>query len=57
MPLRAALIHPLVDPLVVGDDDGRLGLVLGRDVVQEHVGGLDNVVVDAHQDQVVDLHT
>ncbi len=54
--LRPALIHPLVDALVVGDDDRRLLLVLGRHVVEEHVGRLDDVVVDAHQDQVVGLH-
>ena len=30
--------------------------VLGRDVPLEHVGRLDHVVVDAHQDHVVDTH-
>ena len=55
--LRPALIHPLVDALVVGDDDRRLVLVLGRHVVEEHVGWFHDVVVDAHQDQVVGLHT
>ena len=37
--LRPALVHPLVDALVVGDDDRRLGLVLGRDVVRNMSGG------------------
>src|SRR6478609_499562 len=55
--LRPALIHPLVDALVVGDDDRRLGLVLGGHVVEEHVRRLHDVVVDAHQDQVVGLHS
>ncbi len=54
--LRPALIHPLVDALVVGDDDRRLLLVLGRDVLEEHVRWLNDVVVDAHQDQVFHLH-
>ena len=54
--LRPALIEPLVDALVVGDDDRRLGLVLGGHVIEEHVGRLDDVVVDAHQNQVVDIH-
>ena len=31
-------------------------LVLGRQVRLEHVRRLDDVVVDAHQDQVVRLH-
>ena len=30
--------------------------VLGRRVAVEHVGRFDDVVVDAHEDQVVDLH-
>ena len=54
--LRLALIDPLVDALVVGDHDRRLVPVLGRHVTEEHVGRLDDVVVDAHQDQVVGLH-
>lgn len=54
--LRAALVHPLVDALVVGDDDRRLRLVLGRNMVEEHVGRFHHVVIDAHQDQVVDVH-
>ena len=36
---------------------GRLVLVLGRHVAEEHVGRFHDVVVDAHQDQVVGLHT
>ena len=51
--LRPALIQPLIDALVVGDDHRRLVLVLGGHVTKEHVRWLHHVVVDAHQDQVV----
>jgi len=54
--LRPALVHPLVDALVVDHDDRGLGLVFGRHVAQEHVRRLDDVVIDAHQDQIVDIH-
>jgi hypothetical protein len=56
-PLRLALIDPLIDTVVIGDDDRRLLLVLGRDVVEEHIGRFDDVVVDAHQNQFVFFHT
>ena len=52
-----ALELPLVDAgVVVADDLGDLVLPLVRDVVLVHVGRLDHVVVDAHQDHVVHLH-
>ena len=42
--------------VVVADDLGHLVLPLRRHVVLVHVGRLDHVVVDAHQDHVVHLH-
>jgi len=42
---------------VVATDEARcVGGVLLRHTTLEHVGGLDHVVVDAHQDHVVDVH-
>jgi hypothetical protein len=54
--LWLALIDPLVDAIFVGDHHRRFVPVLGRHVTEEHVGRLNDVVVDAHQDQVVGLH-
>ena len=51
-----ALEHPLVHATVVADDLRDLVLPLRGDVVLVHVGRLDHVVVDAHQDHVVHLH-
>ena len=52
--------HPLEGPrlhtLLVGDQLGSLVLQVGRHVLLEHVGGLDDVVVDAHENQVFGSH-
>ena len=40
----------------VGDELGRHVPVLGRQSPLEQVGRLDHVVVDAHQDHVVEIH-
>ena len=45
--------RPDVGALVVADQLGRPVLVLGVEVVDEQVGRLDDVVVDADQDEVV----
>ena len=50
------LERPLVDALRVADDLRRLVEPLGGQVVLVHVGRLDHVVVDAHQDHVVHTH-
>ena len=46
---------PDVGALVVADELGRPVLVLGLEVVDEEVGRLDDVVVDADQDEVVGI--
>ena len=51
-----ALEHPLLDAVVAHHDVGHPVGVLGRHVALEHVGRFDDVVVDADQDQVVELH-
>jgi hypothetical protein len=50
-----AFEHPLLDAVVTHHDVGCPVLVFGWYVPVEHVGRLDNVVVDAHQDQFVDV--
>ena len=47
---------PHVGAVGLVHDVGRDVAVLRGQVVLEHVGRLDDVVVDAHQDHVVDLH-
>ncbi len=49
-----AAVHPAVDAVVVLDDPWRIVDVLGGEAAVEHVGWLDDVVVDAHQDEIVD---
>ena len=51
-----ALVEPDVVAAVGLDDLRRQVLVLGGQVAVEHVGRLDHVVVDRHQDHVLDLH-
>ena len=55
-PLRPALVHPLVDALVVGDDDRRLVAVLGWHMAREHIRRFHDMVIDAHQNQIVNVH-
>ncbi len=50
------LEDPLLEPVGVTDQLGCLVLVLRRHVPVEHVGWLDEMVVDTHDDQVVGLH-
>src|SRR5439155_5884699 len=47
---------PLVDPVLVAHHLGNLVRPLGGHMVLVHVGWLDHVIVDAHQDHVVQLH-
>ena len=51
-----ALVHPLVDAVVVGEDDRCLIAILLGYVAQEHVGRFDDVVVDADEHQIIDIH-
>ena len=51
-----AAVHPAVDAVVVLHDPRRVVDVLGREAAVEHVGRLDDVVVDAHQDKIVNIH-
>ncbi len=53
---HVALEGPDVDAVVVVDDPRGAVLPLGRDPAVEHVGGLDDVVVDAHEDEIFGLH-
>ena len=53
---RDAAEHPDVGAGVVAHELGRPVLVLGVEVVDEQVRRLDQVVVDADQDEVVDVH-
>ena len=48
--------RPDVGAVVLAHDVGRERLVLRREVAFEQVGGFDDVVVDADDDHVVDLH-
>jgi hypothetical protein len=53
---RGTLEHPDLAAVVLHLDERRpLGRLL-RQAALEQVGRLDHVVVDAHQDQIVDLH-
>jgi hypothetical protein len=51
-----ALERPHVDAGVLAHELRRRVLVLRREVPLEDVGRFDDVVVDAHQDQVLDTH-
>ena len=53
---EVALEGPHVGAVVVVDDARGAVLPLGRDAALEHVGGLDDVVVDAHEDEIFGLH-
>ena len=53
---RPAPVDPLLDAVVADDHVRRLVGLLRRHVPLEHVGRLDDVVVDADQDHVVDVH-
>ncbi len=50
------LEHPRVGAILPRDDLGCLVGVLGRNVPGEHVRRLDDVVVDRHKDQIVNIH-
>lgn len=53
---RFPLVDPLVDALLGNDDLGCLVPVLGRNMAGEHVGWFDYVVIDTHENHVVELH-
>jgi hypothetical protein len=53
---RRALEHPHLAPVVHRLDARRPLGGAARQAPLEQVGRLDHVVVDAHQDQIVDLH-
>jgi hypothetical protein len=48
--------HPRLRAVVLLDDPGRAVLVLRRHPSLEQVPRLDHVVVDRHEDEVVDVH-
>ncbi len=51
-----ALVRPDVDAVVLVDDPRCPVLPLGRDPAVEHVGRLDDVIVDTHEDEIFGLH-
>ena len=51
-----AAIHPAVHAVVVLHDPRCVIDVLGGQAAVEHVGRLDHVVIDAHQDKIVNIH-
>ena len=53
---EVALERPHVGAVGVVDDLGGAVLPLGRHPALEHVGGLDDMVVDAHEDEIFGLH-
>ena len=54
--ISLALVHPDVAAVVLPDELRREVDVLGREAAVEQVRRLDDVVVDAHQDHVVETH-
>ena len=55
-PHDLALEHPLVHTVLQAHELRALIAVLLRHVLLEQVGGFDDVVIDTHQDHVVDVH-
>ena len=51
-----ALVGPDVDPAVLVDDPRGAVLPLGRHPALEHVGRLDDMVVDTHEDEILCVH-
>jgi hypothetical protein len=51
-----ALDLPGLDAGLAADDLGLAALEFRRDVLLEHVGGFDDVIVDAHQNHIFKLH-
>ena len=51
-----AVVNPRHGAVVAADEPRRLVRVLALDATLEHVRRLDDVVIDADQDQVIDVH-